>query len=349
MRHFDENSDSEAASILSPWIVRKIACLSDDTDEEFSARIKKSKSKPTVPHVSSRGMLSDNILSSYLNKAINLLSSESDAEYVSLRRKKFLPKSQSNFDKRPKVPMVSAKTKVSEHILNVKMDKEIDSLSSESDSEEEYTIEKGVRRTVKMLKPGYQLIDPMTNEDFVRKIQFRDVTAYFVDLMPDSLKLVARSIRSVYSKVLWKSRKSGLISLCTTVCNMTSGVFAIVFHLVYLCSFAWQIIVNFIQVTVVYSDNFWTSVLNDRLSPKEQIDQFEEQSKSSVSNSDQSLDAYDVRVSHILGSRRKKSTVKKQLSFGNVTKTSYSTEKRHSTSNGSSKSLSDFVEPIAES
>ena len=142
MRHFDENSDSEAASILSPWIVRKIACLSDDTDEEFSARIKKSKPKPTVPHVSSRGRLSDNILSSYLNKAINLLSSESDAEYVSLRRKKFLPKSQSNFDKSPKVPMVSAKTKVSEHILNVKMDKEIDSLSSESDSEEEYTIEK---------------------------------------------------------------------------------------------------------------------------------------------------------------------------------------------------------------
>ena len=68
-------------------------------------------------------------------------------------------------------------------------------------------------------------------------------------------------------------------------------------------------------------------MLNDRLSPKEQIDQFEEQSKSSVSNSDQSLDAYDVRVSHILGSRRKKSKVKKQLSFGNVTKTSYSTEK----------------------
>ena len=46
-----------------------------------------------------------------------------------------------------------------------------------------------------MLKPGYQLIDPMTNDDFVRKIQFRDVTAYFIDLMPDSLKYVAKSFR----------------------------------------------------------------------------------------------------------------------------------------------------------
>ena len=78
---------------------------------------------------------------------------------------------------------------------------------------------------------------------------------------------------------------------------------------------------------VVYSDNFWTSVLNDRVSPKEQIEEFEARSRSSVSSGDQSLDDYDVRVSHIVGSRKKKSKVKKQLSFGNVTKSTYSNDK----------------------
>ena len=148
MRQFDDSSDS-ATSILSPRLVQKIACLSDDTDEEFPIKNRKkpnfesnSLERPIVPHVSAR---SENILSSCLNRAISLLSSESDHEYVTLRRRKFLPKMSQKLDKRPefesrpKVPMVSAKSK---HILDGKMDKEINSLSSESDSEEEYTIEK---------------------------------------------------------------------------------------------------------------------------------------------------------------------------------------------------------------
>ena len=148
MRQFDDSSDS-ATSILSPRLVRKINCLSDDTDDEFSVKNRKkpnfgtnSPERPTVPHVSAR---SENILSSCLNRAISLLSSESDHEYVTLRRRKFLPKigqkldKRPKFESRPKVPMVSAKSK---HILDGKMDQEINSLSSESDSEEEYTLEK---------------------------------------------------------------------------------------------------------------------------------------------------------------------------------------------------------------
>ena len=70
--------------------------------------------------------------------------------------------------------------------------------------------------------------------------------------------------------LLMKGRNSGAMQKLRAAYNITIGIISTLWHVLYLASFSWQYILTSVHSGVLYSDSFWTRLLNDRMSLKEQ-------------------------------------------------------------------------------
>jgi len=201
-------------------------------------------------------------------------------------------------DTASEVPTVSAAPRASfmDTILTPMLSKEIDDLSGDSDSDfDDFSPEKGYERALKMLKPKERLLPPLDDVEFAKMIQFRHVTRYFIDLLPEQVRAPCRRVRTLMSALIMKGRNSDGMQRLRAAYNITIGIISTLWHILYQISFSWQYILTSVHSGVLYSDSFWTKLLDDRMSMKEQADNFDKL-HSSV-DAESWRDSYDIRVS----------------------------------------------------
>ena len=96
----------------------------------------------------------------------------------------------------------------------------------------------------------------------------------------------------MWSAMVMRARGSQAFQKMTVAFNIIIGIISLLFHCLYLISFLWQFILTSLHSFVLYSDHFWTWLLNDRKTQKEEFSEYQEQDRSSYSNW---RDSYDVR------------------------------------------------------
>ena len=96
----------------------------------------------------------------------------------------------------------------------------------------------------------------------------------------------------MWSAMVMRARGSQAFQKMTVAFNIFIGIISLLFHCLYLISFLWQFILTSLHSFVLYSDHFWTWLLNDRKTQKEEFSEYQEQDRSSYSNW---RDSYDVR------------------------------------------------------
>ena len=194
------------------------------------------------------------------------------------------------------IPHVSGAPRASfmDTILNPMLNTAIDNLSDSDSDMEEYTFEKGYERTLVMLKPKERLIAPHTEKELAELIQLRHVTRWMVNLLPEFVQLPFKKCRTMYAATVMRMRGSRAFAKTTLIFNLTIGVLSLFFHCLYLTSFSWQFILTSLHSAVLYSDNFWTWLLNDRLTTGAMAAEFENSDRASYSTW---RDSFDIRNS----------------------------------------------------
>ena len=91
-----------------------------------------------------------------------------------------------------------------------------------------------------------------------------------------------------------RMRKSTLLTRVLLLINLSRGMATLVYHCLYLMSFSWQFILTSLQSAVLYSDAFWTSLLNDRKGERQMAEEFDRRESYSW------RDSYDVRNSSMM-------------------------------------------------
>jgi len=177
-------------------------------------------------------------------------------------------------------------------ILNPMLNTAIDNLSDSDSDMEEYSLEKGYERTLIMLKPKERLIAPHTEKDLAELIQLRHVTRWLINLIPETFQTPFKKARTLHSAMVMRMRGSPAFTKATLIFNLSIGVFSLIFHCLYLISFSWQFILTSLHSLVLYSDNFWTWLLDDRKTPSVQAAEFEQSDRASYSTW---RDSYDIR------------------------------------------------------
>jgi len=177
-------------------------------------------------------------------------------------------------------------------ILNPMLNTAIDNLSDSDSDLDDYTMDKGYERAIHMLKPKERLIKPHTETELAELIQFRDITKWIIMQMPARITRPLKRARTMWSAVVMRARGGELFKKLTAAFNIFIGIISLLFHCIYLISFTWQFILTSMHSFVLYSDNFWTWLLNDRKTQKEEFTEYHDQDRSSFSNW---RDSYDVR------------------------------------------------------
>jgi len=192
------------------------------------------------------------------------------------------------------IPYVSGAPRASfmDTILNPMLNTAIDNLSDSDSDMEEYSLEKGYERTLIMLKPKERLIGPHTEKELAELIQLRHVTRWLINLIPEAFQTPFKKVRTIYSALVMRMRGSRAFQKTTLIFNLTVGVLSLIFHCLYLVSFSWQFILTSLHSFVLYSDNFWSWLLDDRKSPKDLASDFEKSDRASYSTW---RDSYDIR------------------------------------------------------
>lgn len=72
------------------------------------------------------------------------------------------------------------------------------------------------------------------------------------------------------SALIMKGRNSDGMQRLRAAYNITIGIISTLWHILYQISFSWQYILTSVHSGVLYSDSFWTKLLDDRMSMKEQ-------------------------------------------------------------------------------
>ena len=96
----------------------------------------------------------------------------------------------------------------------------------------------------------------------------------------------------MWSSMVMRARGSVFFQKMTDAFNIFIGIISLLFHCIYLISFTWQFILTSLHSFVLYSDHFWTWLLNDRKTQKEEFSEYQEADRSSFSNW---RDSYDIR------------------------------------------------------
>jgi len=192
------------------------------------------------------------------------------------------------------IPHVSGAPRASfmNSVLNPMLNDAIDNLSDSDTEMDEYSLEKAYERTLTMLKPKERMIRPHTEQELAELIQFRHVTRWLINFIPEVFRTPFRKTRTKYSALVMRMRGSPAFKKATLIFNLTVGVFSLIVHCLYLITFSWQFILTSLHAFVLYSDNFWTWLLNDRKSPNEEASDFEKSDRASYS---MWRDSYDIR------------------------------------------------------
>jgi len=232
-------------------------------------------------------------------------------------------------------------------ILNPMLSTAIDNLSDSDSDMEEYSLEKGYERTLIMLKPKERLIGPHTEKELAELIQFRDVTRWLINLIPEGFRIPFKKCRTMWSALVMRTRGSPAFQKTTLIFNLTVGVLSLIFHCLYLISFSWQFILTSLHSFVLYSDNFWSWLLNDRKSPKVLASEFEKSDRSSYSTW---RDSYDIRnTEYVEGEGEKINPTKSMIQTKNINGPTALQIVRSQISNTSMKSNTDIrTEPAKQ-
>jgi len=190
------------------------------------------------------------------------------------------------------IPHVSGAPRASfmNSILNPMMNAAIDSLSDSDSEMDEYSLEKGYERTLIMLKPKERLIRPHTEKELAELIQLRDVTRWLINMIPETFQTPFKKARTIYAALVMRMRGSPAFQKTTLVFNLSVGVISLIFHCMYLISFSWQFALSSLHSFLLYSDNFWSWLLDDRKSPKDQSAEFDKSDRASYWSWQDSMD-----------------------------------------------------------
>jgi hypothetical protein len=220
------------------------------------------------------------------------------------------------------VPHVSAHVPLASGRSTLLSKEQTDAIKNLSDDSEfeEYTIQKALERTHRLLDARHKLY---TRDEFANEMKFSDVMTYIMAKMPwwfrVSFDTIITSLYSKYVDFIHSSRRGAWISRLRWATNWLIIIFSYIAHALYLLSFTWQILLHSMHTTLLYSDHFWNWLLNDRVIPHT--------TESQIVGSWDTPSVYDELDS-------------KKTSKSAVNATSFKVVKSSSSSNGSLKSPS---------
>ena len=73
----------------------------------------------------------------------------------------------------------------------------------------------------------------------------------------------------MFGALIMKGRNSEGMQKLRAAYNITIGIISTLWHVLYLFSFSWQYILTSVHSGVLYSDSFWTRLLNDRVGERQ--------------------------------------------------------------------------------
>lgn len=185
--------------------------------------------------------------------------------FLSASQKSFIASMSDESDFGDKVPIVSGRTS----ILNDNLRLAIENLSTTESDSDDFTVAGAIHQSRRLVDNKFYQPYKTTSE-FAEDIQFRHVVAYFINFVPyelrESIENMVTKWQNLYKAVIMKLRKRGDLLCVMEIVNFVMKIVASIIHGLYLLSFTWQLLITGIQTGILYSDNFWGWLLDDRTS-----------------------------------------------------------------------------------